>query len=48
MAIILCAAQYILLLIYFTPSSLYWFIPWPLIVPPSAPLLFGNHKFVFY
>ena len=48
MAIILCAAQYILLLIYFIHSSLYWFIPWPLFVPPSVPLLFGNHKFVFY
>lgn len=47
MVIISLKVQYFLLLIFYTRACVVH-SHGLLIVPPSAPLLFGNHKFVFY
>ena len=44
----LCLCSKSLLFIYFMYSSVYLLIPNSWFVPPSLPLPFGNHKFVFY
>lgn len=46
MSCISCAAQYVLVTIYFMHRSLYILIPFPSSFPPLFPLLSGNHQFV--